>query len=232
MPIIKIASYNIKSGQGMDGKVDLNRTAEVLAGLNADFIALQEVDVNRPRSFSVHQAEYLAKSLGMDYVFGAAIVYKNESFYGNAILSRFPIITSSNHQLPAQDPKRAMMEIEADVNGNKLRLFNTHMELSRQLRLQQMQDFIVPLIQSNHVATVFCGDLNESPHEAAVSYFSNYMQDSFSANRKTIRNTFPADHPVERMDYIFYNQACAAVDYEIISSLASDHLPILATIHY
>ena len=231
MPIIKVVSYNIKSGQGMDGKIDLFKTAEVLARLDADFISLQEVDLNRPRSFSVDQAAYLARKLNMDYVFGAAIDYKNGA-YGNAILSRFPVLKSTNHQLPAPDPKRTMLEVEVEVRGKGLRLFNTHMELDRKLRLIQMQDFIVPLILSATTAAVFCGDLNEGPEEAGVSYLGNYLQDSFIANTTSLTKTFPSDHPNERMDHIFFNQACAAVEYQILSSLASDHLPIMASIDF
>lgn len=231
MPIIKVASYNIKSGQGMDGITDLGRIADVLTSLDADFISLQEVDLNRPRSFSVDQAADLARRLDMDYVFGAAITYRIGA-YGNAILSRFPILKSTNHQLPAPDPKRAILEIEAEVRGKILRLFNTHMELNRNLRLRQMQEFIVPLILSANTAAVFCGDLNEGPDEAGVSYLGIYLQDSFKVNSKSGTATFPADNPSERMDYIFLNQACAALEYQIITSLASDHLPIVVKIDF
>jgi len=231
MPIIKVVSYNIKSGHGMDGKIDLVRTAEVLARLDADFISLQEVDLHRPRSFSVDQAAYLARQLEMDYIFGVAIDYKIGA-YGNAILSRFPLLKFTNHQLPAPDPKRAMLEIEVEVRGKVLRLFNTHMELDRKLRLRQIQDFIVPLILSADPATVFCGDLNEGPEEAGVSYLGHYLQDSFRVNSGSGTATFPADHPSERMDYIFFNQACAAVEYQIIPTLASDHLPIMTSIDF
>lgn len=229
MPLIKMLSYNIRHGQGMDGQIDLSRITAALAPWDADFICLQEVDMQRPRSFSVNQAAELARQLDMDYVFGAAINYKIGA-YGNAILSRYPVVKSANHMLPAPNSQRAMLEAEITVRGNALRLFNTHMELDRKLRLKQIQEFIVPLILSANSATLFCGDLNEGPEEAGVSYLGNYMQDSFKANSSSLTNTFPTDHPSARMDYIFFNQACAAVDYQIIPSLASDHLPIMASI--
>ena len=231
MPIIKAVNYNIRYGQGMDGKINLAKTAEVLASMDADFISLQEVDVQRPRSFSIDQADELARQLDMDYVFGAAINYETGA-YGNVILSRFPVISSTNHQLPAPDPKRAMLEVEVEVRGQILRLFNIHMELDRKLRLSQIQDFIVPLILSANTAALLCGDLNEGPEEAGIRYLSNYLQDSFRVNSGSLINTFPSDHPLERMDYIFFNQACAAVDYKIIPSLASDHLPVIASIDF
>lgn len=231
MPLIKVLSYNIRHGQGLDGKIDLPRIASVLSAWDADFICLQEVDVNRPRSFSVHQPEYLAGALNMHYVFGAAINYGSGA-YGNAVLSRFPIIKSLNHVLPATDPKRAMLEARFEIQGKVLRLCNTHMELDRSLRLNQMQDFIIPFMLTENIPTLFCGDLNEDPHGAAVRYLGNYLQDSFTMNKGKQQYTFPANQPQERMDYIFYNAACAAVDFQILDAAASDHLPILAGIDF
>lgn len=233
MPNIKIASYNIKNGQGMDGRLNLPRTAEVLAALDADFICLQEVDKYRRRSFFRNQAASLAQILKMECVFGPAIKYPIGA-YGNAVLSRYPVIKSVNHQLPvpAGKSKRAMLEVHADIEGNLLRIFNTHMELDRKLRLQQIRNFIVPLIMSGHSAAILSGDLNENPEDAGVKYLYGYFQDSFAVNTGSIMATFRADHPRERMDYILLNQICTALDYRIIPSLASDHLPVLARVEF
>ncbi len=229
MPIIKVASYNIKYGQGMDGKLDLCKIAEVLANLDADFICLQEVDRYRPRSHFDNQARNLAKMLNMDYEFGAAINYRIGSF-GNAILYRYPVLKVINHQLPAVKPERAMLEMHFDVQGNLLRIFNTHMELNRKLRLKQIHNFIVPMIDSNISSAILCGDLNEKPDDPGVKYLLDYLQDSFVVNSGSETATFRADNPLERMDYILLNQYCKAVDYKIIASLASDHLPVFAQI--
>lgn len=231
MPLIKVLSYNIRHGLGMDGKIDISRMAAALSAWDADIICLQEVDVNRPRSSSVHQPDYLADQLNMHAVFGPAINY-DRGAYGNAILSRFPIVQSSNHVLPAPDPKRALLEARFEIQGKLLRLCNTHMELDRHLRLKQMQEFIVPFMLAENTATLFCGDLNEDPQGAAVRYLGNYLQDSYKMNKGSQQYTFPVNQPAERMDYIFYNSDCAAVDYQILDSEASDHLPVLATIDF
>lgn len=231
MPLIKVLSYNIRNGQGLDGKIDLSRIAAALSSWDADLICLQEVDVNRTRSFSVHQPDYLAGQLNMHAVFGAAINY-DRGAYGNAILSRFPVVKSLNHILPAPDPKRAMLEVIIEIQGKILRLCNTHMELDRYLRLKQMQEFIIPFLLAENTPTLFCGDLNEDPQGAAVRYLNNYLQDSFKMHRGSQQYTFPANQPAERMDYIFYNSACAAVEYQILVSEASDHLPVLTSIDF
>ena len=59
MPM-KILTYNIRHGRGMDDKVDIERIASVLAVSEADLICLQEIDQGLPRSRSVHQTQWLA----------------------------------------------------------------------------------------------------------------------------------------------------------------------------
>ncbi len=229
MSIVKVASYNIKNGQGMDGKTDLARIYEVLADMDADCISLQEVDMFRPRSYFRNQAGSLARMLKMDYAFGPALTYRIGSF-GNAILSRYPILKTKNHRLPASKPRRAMLEVQIDIKGELLSLFNTHLELDRRLRLKQIQNYILPLILSAPSAAILSGDLNETPDDLGVKYLNNYLQDSFEANTGSLTATFRADNPLERMDYILLNPSCAAIDYRILASLASDHLPVLTWI--
>lgn len=229
MPLIKVVSYNIKNGEGMDGKIDLSRDAEILAGLDADIVCLQEVDMYRPRSYFSNQAGRLARVLKMNYVYGAASVYRIGSF-GNAVLSRYPARKSVNHRLPAPHSQRTMQEVHYIIEGRLLRLFNTHMELNRRLRLLQIQDYIVPLIMSENSAAVLCGDLNETPAGEGITYLSQYLSDSFAVNSGILTATFRADDPRERIDYIMLNQAGTATDYKIVASLASDHLPVMAWI--
>ncbi|MCH2154165.1 MAG: gluconate 2-dehydrogenase subunit 3 family protein [Phycisphaerales bacterium] len=60
---IRVATYNIKHGRGMDGTIDLERTAATLEALKADLIALQEVDDQARRSGGVDQAAWLEAEL-------------------------------------------------------------------------------------------------------------------------------------------------------------------------
>jgi endonuclease/exonuclease/phosphatase family metal-dependent hydrolase len=231
MATIRIVTYNIKSGHGQDGKLNLKRTAATLKDLDADIICLQEVERRRSETYFVDQARYLARKLHMQHRFGSAIDYRWGSF-GNAILFRPPIVGYNNHKLPALRSKRAIQEVQLMVGGNGLRVFNTHMELNHKLRLKQVESFIVPLITAADEPAVLCGDLNETPQSPAVQYLNGYFQDSFHVNSSPYLYTFPADLPKERIDYIFLNSACSAMDYRIIPTQASDHLPVLAIIDF
>jgi len=229
MTIASIATYNIKRGLGMDGRLDLKRTVRVLKALDADVICLQEVDVNRARTLYSNQAKKLADLLGMEYCFGAAINYSGGGAYGNAILSKYEICSNLNHRLPGQGSKRAMQEVEVDMAGSIISIFNTHMELDMEQRLHQIESFIIPLIANCKGPAALCGDFNEKPDWPGMSVLSSHLQDSFKANSGALNCTFPSDEPKARIDYIFLNANCRVIDYSIVKALASDHLPVLVT---
>ena len=226
---IKVVTYNIRHCEGMDGKVDLRRIAAVLEALDADIIALQEVDMGRLRTRLAKQAYVLARLLGMGCVYGEALRYRIGSF-GNAVLSRFPIKSYMNHRLPAPKPQRSMQEVHLDINGQTVRIFNTHLELNRELRLTQIREFIVPLIQSSNTPAIFAGDLNETSDDPGVKYLTQCFTDSFVVNSGLLTNTFTSRNPAERIDFIFLNNGFQALDYRIQSADASDHLPVFSRI--
>lgn len=231
MSTVRIVTYNIKNGHGQDGKLNLRRTAAALADLDGDIICLQEVDRRRRQTYFTNQSAYLARKLHMQYSFGPAINYRWGAF-GNAILSRHPIVREKNYQLPTFNSKRSIQEVHLMIGTSSLRVFNTHLELNYKLRLKQAESFIVPLVNASDEPGVLCGDLNESPPCPAVQCLRNYFRDSFDVNSGSCIYTFPADVPNDRIDYIFLNAACRAVDYKITPTQASDHLPVLAVVEF
>lgn len=75
-PALRVVSYNIRHGAGMDGRVDLARTAAVLRALSPDLVALQEVDERVKRSGGVDQAQQLGEALGMQARFTSFMDYQ------------------------------------------------------------------------------------------------------------------------------------------------------------
>lgn len=103
---IRVVSWNIHTGIGTDGQLDLSRTADTLAALDADVIGLQEVDVHwAARSEWRDQATDLARMLGMRVFF--APIYdldppapgEPRRRYGLAVLSALPVVETENHQI-------------------------------------------------------------------------------------------------------------------------------------
>src|SRR3954471_4847694 len=82
---IRVVTYNIHKGEGMDGKTDLLRIAKVLLSERPDIVALQAVDQKTRRSKGVDQATALGKLIGMKAVFSRAMDFDGGA-YGNAVL--------------------------------------------------------------------------------------------------------------------------------------------------
>ena len=89
---VRLATWNIFGGRTWDGaRVDLDLTLATLRRLDADLVALQEVDRDLPRSGRVDQARALGEALGMDWRFAPALLGPGGGAYGIALLSRLPL---------------------------------------------------------------------------------------------------------------------------------------------
>lgn len=91
--IIRVLSYNIHHGAGIDGKLDLERIAGVIKSASPDIVSLQEVDNQTKRSKGVDQAKELARLTNMKFVYGASMSFQGGK-YGNTVLTTLPIKAS------------------------------------------------------------------------------------------------------------------------------------------
>ncbi|HTZ00675.1 MAG TPA: endonuclease/exonuclease/phosphatase family protein [Rhodocyclaceae bacterium] len=139
---MRVLSWNIQWGRGMDGRVDLRRTAAVIRAHGAEVICLQEVAVNHPglpggagedqparlaRLFPEHEAIY---GIGSDLTDGAG----GRRQFGELILSRLPVLQAFRHLLPwPVDPavssmQRVAVEVVVAAAAGPLRIVTTHLE--------------------------------------------------------------------------------------------------------
>ena len=150
-----ILSWNIQNGKGIDDEVSLARIASVIAGMgDPDVICLQEISTQLPLFGADQDADQVAalNALfpGYDIIFGAAIEASRYGKtprwqYGNATLSRLPVLTVFKHPLPQppdenirQMPRQAT-ETTVATNSGPLRIINTHLEFhSKYQRLAQV----------------------------------------------------------------------------------------------
>jgi endonuclease/exonuclease/phosphatase family metal-dependent hydrolase len=161
---LTLVSYNIHSGIGTDGRFDLHRVGEVLREVNADIIALQEVGDFRGKTSREDQPEHLAELLGLHMAFGPNVV-RNGRRYGNAILSRLPILKSKNYDLSVQRREpRGALRCDLDLGeGRQLHVFCLHLGLSigerrAQEALLLSSDILRDAVRKDPV--VVCGDFN------------------------------------------------------------------------
>src|SRR5690348_11289696 len=97
---LRLMTYNIRHGRGVDGRVDLGRIAEVVAEHAPDVVLLQEVDYGRFRSGIADQADVLARRLGLEARFAPCMDHDDDGHYGIATLTRLPMVSSSKVELP------------------------------------------------------------------------------------------------------------------------------------
>lgn len=258
MKHLKVMSYNIHHGKGVDGQQDLERIALVIENSNIDLAGIQEVDVhNSERSNWVDQAEWLSQRLNMHYAFGA-----NKDFdpdnpagkrkqYGTLILSRFPIQKSTNHVLPQViDPTvwnetRGVLEVDIEVDGQRIRVLNTHLGLSQKERFEQIE-YLLGLSGNQNSPCIITGDFNATPDSEEIIQVSNSYRDVFYRpplpNPKTFLMPYPVTvdgfgsnpevGPSVCIDYIFCSSHFTVLQTEVIHSQASDHLPITALLSF
>lgn len=225
--VLRIASYNIRKCIGLDQRRRPERTAQVIAELNADIVVLQEADRrlgNRPSTLSTAT---LART-GLTPV-PVATNKVSLGWHGNAILMRKNICAQDLHRLdlPGLEPRGAIIA-NLEHGGQPLRLVATHLGLTRHHRQKQLHEIRTALERMAPRPTLILGDFNEwSAHKGM-----DPLADGFSVHAPG--RSFHAARPVARLDRI---ALCAnwqlhesGVHESSLSARASDHLPIWAEI--
>ncbi|HEY4367087.1 MAG TPA: endonuclease/exonuclease/phosphatase family protein [Steroidobacteraceae bacterium] len=227
---IGIASYNIHSAIGLDGQRSSERIARVLKELDCDIYALQEVD-NQPGEHEESlQLEHFARALNMTAVPGLRIVRKTGE-YGNAILTRLPVINVRRHDLSHSwfEPRGAI-DVQLDLNGTTLRVIAAHLGLRRSERRQQWQRLMVALGEAPpEMPTILLGDMNEWYRPAATLAEAHKVFGEPPAPA-----AFPSFAPCLALTRIWVRPRQALVAVQVHRSetarRASDHLAVRALI--
>jgi endonuclease/exonuclease/phosphatase family metal-dependent hydrolase len=229
---IRIVTYNIHRCRGMDGRTVPQRTIDVLASLNADIIALQEVVGAGPDS-SGHAAE-IGAALGMGWVMGSVRHLRGQQF-GNVVLSHFPIRQHVQYDLSwrtceARGCQRADIAID---DARTLHLFNVHLGTAFRERKSQAER-LAAIVHDGRVdpPKILLGDFNEwsgGLATAALTARLNAIDLSVFLRRK---RTYPGILPLLHLDHIYHEGEVEIAGIEIPrtrkSLMASDHLPFLA----
>lgn len=231
---LTLVSYNIHSGIGTDGVFDLHRVGEVLQEINADVIALQEVGDFMGRTSREEHPEHLAEMLGLHMAFGPNVV-RNGRRYGNAILSRLPILKSRNYDLSVESKEpRGALRCDIDLGeGRPLHVFCLHLGLSVGERRAQeglllSADILRDAVRRDPV--VVCGDFNYWWSGPVPALVRNAIHDvAIMLGRKS--RTYHSKFPFLRLDRIFVDAGVRPLEITPHKSeramVASDHLPLV-----
>ncbi|QDV08982.1 Endonuclease/Exonuclease/phosphatase family protein [Planctomycetes bacterium Poly30] len=233
---LRVVSYNIRHGVGMDGELDLERTAAVLEALRADVILLQEVDERCDRSGGVDQASALGERLGMDPAFAPFMDFGGGR-YGLAILSRLPIDSSEVITLPpGQREPRSALAVVVRKGRQPVRVVNAHLDwleddTERFAQATHLSDAIAAMDPT--IPTVFGGDLNDAPKSRTVLAFERAELPWHARFRRIgpFGYTFPSDEPARSIDHFLVapSNLWSTAEVQVVREpMASDHRPIVA----
>jgi endonuclease/exonuclease/phosphatase family metal-dependent hydrolase len=228
-PIVRVMTFNIHSGFGSLGRQDPEAIAQVIEQSGADIIALQEVSRVRLMDSGTDLAMWLSRRLDMPYLFKGT----EEPIWGNAILSRYPVTDSGWGDLPREGALIGRGFIWAEIDlGFPLLVINAHLhhiEEDNHIRLKE-----VPVLLdfwADRPSTILLGDLNAEPHypEMALPAEAGLL-DSWGENSSGDGFTWSAVNPHKRIDWIWHSADLLVGQVEVIQSLSSDHLPVVAEI--
>ncbi|MFI6860092.1 endonuclease/exonuclease/phosphatase family protein [Streptomyces sp. NPDC050421] len=244
---LRVATYNIHAGSGMDNVFDLDRQVAELRSLDADVIGLQEVDVHwGDRSQGRDLAAELAQRLGMQvsfapiYSFDPATPGAPRREFGVAVLSRYRIVSAENHditRLSTQDPNPVPAlapgfgEVVVRVKGVPVHVYATHLDYrgDPSVRIAQVADTRRIMAEDQEderrpVHQILLGDFNAAPTAPELAPLWETLTDIEPG-----APTYPALNPVQRIDYVTVSKDTVRVrDAAVAETLASDHRPVVA----
>jgi endonuclease/exonuclease/phosphatase family metal-dependent hydrolase len=240
----RILTYNIHRAIGMDRLFKPERIAKILAHYDADIVLLQEVDVGVPRSRKLNLAKEMAEQLGYPFYAVGLNVQLRTGMYGNATISRYPIIKERNIDLTIDSRKArgclyALLSIPMESGRKReLAVFNLHLGISFKERPRQIGRLVhtpeFRQLDSKELCLV-AGDFNDWQKRLAPMFTEILDFDCATNHQWGYQNaflTFPSFSPTGGLEKIFcrgdikieYSRCCRLR----ASRIASDHLPVIA----
>lgn len=227
-----LATYNIHRCIGLDGKQCLARIVGILTKINADFIALQEVESHSKNRNNM--LDYLAQKTGYIPIAGPTML-SGTADYGNGLLARYPPQKVRLHDISYKNQEpRGAIDAFFQINNKKIRITATHLGIMPNERRHQVKK-LLRIMGSPSVgkqsASILMGDINEwflwgRPLRWIHKHFGNVQ---------AIR-TFPSNRPMFALDRIWCHPPELLVRIQPfktgLSMVASDHLPLKAQIAF
>ncbi len=237
---MRLVSWNIHGGVGTDGRRDLGRIAALLEEMRCEVAALQEVgDPHRSsdgRDGEVaDHATWLGRRLGWFVAYGPNLVLAGRP-YGNAIVSRFPIVHAHNYDLsvPRREPRGCLRADLSLPGGQSLHLFDLHLGLSRGERRRQGAMLLSADLLRDTALTaplVVCGDFNMWwPLPGPLLRLLRTALRDAALETGTRRATWPSTLPILRLDRAYVDGGVEVLGSGVVNDrrtrAASDHLPL------
>lgn len=235
---VKVLSWNIWGGKYLDEVISQ------LKEIDADIIGLQEVKEIISGDNRANIAQQIAQELGYQYFYCKAYTddrHEGGFDFGNAILTKFPIVKSEclvlsgteYYQKDALTEPRAACVCSVKIGDQRLKIVNIHLGYSRDASLSPLRkiqlDLVLKLVEDKRI--VLAGDFNSIPESEVVKKLNEVMINTDPIlDQKTKTDVDTPGQPQFRIDYIFVSPDLKFSNFQILETEASDHKPILVEI--
>ena len=242
---IRIMTYNIHHGVGLDSAFDFYRFSNVIINAHADIVALQDVDRNVARTRKMDLMTKLADLTGMTYTYMKSMdIGGGEN--GNGLLTRFPILEEKHvhFRLQSSTQECSLLQLVLDVKGTETVFLNT--ELNRagndSLQSSNVSEILDIAAQYPNTPVILVGCMNITPESKSMTMLRKGFRDIWAVAGSGNGFTHPSNAPQNRFDYIFVSNqkvpndtknlevSLSPVSATVLASNASDHLPLLVAL--
>lgn len=213
-------------------KIDFEIMAAAITRCGADIVGLNEMrDRGNDPEFE-QQASILSELTGLPYCyFAKAIDFGENNPYGNALLSRYPLVHAETVLIPDPDPKtgtgyyetRCILKATLD---NGITVLVTHFGLNPDEQENAVKTVLEHLEDTR---CILMGDFNVLPDDQVLAPIRARMTDTAALFEAPLLS-FPSDAPCKKIDYIFVSKDIAVTAADIPAIVASDHRPHTAAV--
>jgi len=240
--LLKVVTFNIAHGKGMDGKIDIARQAYLINTYKPDIIFLQEIDMYTKRAGESNQIREFSKKVYLPYASMETNITLEDGYYGDGIISRFPIAFSTNYLMPLTDLKHEQRGILCNriaLGTAKINLFSVHLSTYEDERILATKELlrIIKKIDSDE-SIIIGGDFNVGVTRLGKGNYIFNEQKSYEEYEilkkylnkiDNVEDTWFAKNQKGCIDTIFYSNNIRLRSFKTIDvSGISDHNAIYA----
>lgn len=240
--LIKVITFNIAHGKGLDGIVNIERQAEVIKEYKPDIVFLQEIDMYTKRAGETNQIREMSKRIYLPYCSMESNITLEDGYYGDGIISRFPISFSVNYLMPLTDlnhEQRGILCNRISLGTAKINLFSVHLSTYKDERILACKEInrIISKIDKNEII-IIGGDFNVGVTRLGKGKYTFEKEDEYQEysilEKKLKRLSNSEDTWFSKLgqgciDTIFYSNNIKLLSYKTIEvNNVSDHNAIYA----
>lgn len=232
---MRVMTFNIQHALDYNKQIiDIDLFVNSIKKYGADFCGINEVRGEGPLDGYTDQANTIGDGLGFNRYFGKAIMVGGTSPYGNAVVTRYPLISCETVMIPDTDDRsedsnyetRCVIKAVADVDGAKICFLVCHMGLSNAERINAVKT-LCGLIDEIKIPLIVMGDFNTVPNDNVLAPLFKRLKDTDEKSENSKISTYPSYNPKIKIDYLLY-RGIECIGAKTVTKVISDHFPIVA----